>query len=478
MKNRYYCIVILLLLCQIVFAQNYSLFELLNLNDITTDAQISISEEKINEYENKLFRIQVFPKLYMTATLPNLTNNISSIALSDGSEKFVNRSYMTSSVLFTANQLIPFTGGTISLSSGLTRLDNYSPLRTISYNFNMFNLSYSQSISTFNAYRWEKKIRIKQNELFNISQVQNRERINIRIIELFFNLLESQKQEELNKLMEDTAKLIYEKAKNLYSIGRISQIDLMDAEIGTKEFRTLTSSLEKIKHQNALITELKLKDRKPTVYFDFDDIEKTIVSFNTEEVITRTLKYSAELQRELSLISEEKEIKKIKASILPSFSLSIGGGYNSQNDVFKNLCDSPSRNLSIVASIGIPILSWNENKIQLKSTIEQSRISYMRHSKNVEELTSTTRFELESLRFILNSIILSKEILTTLYAQLQIITEQFDSGRISYAKIQDLKKEIMQTELKRIENIKRFYIIRYKYRLLSLYDIIDNSVIY
>ena len=159
----------------------YSMEQLLELGRYSSVMQIRESDSLINQYKNRLFKVQLFPKVNMSATLPSLTNSISPIAISDGSEQFVNRFYMSSSISMSVSQLLPFTGGTISLTSGLTRLDNFSPQRTKSFNLNLFNLSYSQSIFSFNSYRWEKKILKVNNELFKVSDIQRQEELNLNI---------------------------------------------------------------------------------------------------------------------------------------------------------------------------------------------------------------------------------------------------------------------------------------------------------
>ena len=115
-------------------AQSYSLTDLLNMSSSTLDFKIIEAEKEINEYDKRLFKLQILPQIRMTATLPNITNSISPITLGDGSEKYVNRAYMTSALSLNLSQLVPFTGGTISLSSSLNRLDNFAPQRNKSYN--------------------------------------------------------------------------------------------------------------------------------------------------------------------------------------------------------------------------------------------------------------------------------------------------------------------------------------------------------
>ena len=165
--------VILCCFCSQSKAQVYSLDDLLIRSHSTLDNAILESEKEIIEYENSLFKIQVFPKLRMSATIPSITNSISPITLGDGSEKFVNRYYMNTAASLGLSQLIPFTGGTVTVSTGLTRLDNFSPQRNKSFSLNLFNVSYAQSVTSFNQYKWDKKILNKQKLLKQVNNFYN-----------------------------------------------------------------------------------------------------------------------------------------------------------------------------------------------------------------------------------------------------------------------------------------------------------------
>lgn len=477
-KHTYlFVFVVLCCICLPSKAQVYSLDDLLLRNQSTPESAVLESEKEINEYDNRLFKIQVLPKLQMSATLPSLTNSISPITLGDGSEKFVNRYYMNTAVSMGLSQLIPFTGGTVTVSTGLTRLDNFSPQRNKSFNFNMFNVSYAQSIASFNQYKWDKKILSKQNEAFDIAQIQERERINLSIIELFFDLLAAQKEEELNQLMADNAGLLNEKAKALYSQGRISKSELLNTEVAIRRYNCSIVQAEKARCQNKLVSKLDLDESSPVVSFNFDDLENIHVLIDEDFIIERVERYSAEISRDVERLKEDCEIKKLKSSGLPSFSVSLGGGFNSHDEEFRHLTNAPSRNFSAVVSVGIPILTWGENKTRVKRLMAQKQINELQHESSLNELRASCKYDLECIVLLVESFKTQKNTLHVLYTQLQELTDQYDAGRINYTRIQDVQSEIIHVELSRIENAKRIMQIKYKYRVLALFDVFENCSI-
>ncbi len=74
------------------------------------------------EYRTYLARNR--PGLSLEATIPSLNNSMESVTQPDGSEKFVSRSNMRTSLDMQLSQNIGLTGGRVFVSSELRRNDN------------------------------------------------------------------------------------------------------------------------------------------------------------------------------------------------------------------------------------------------------------------------------------------------------------------------------------------------------------------
>ncbi|MEM1122023.1 MAG: hypothetical protein AAGJ18_16340, partial [Bacteroidota bacterium] len=86
---------------------------------------VLIANTRLN---NSYWRYQSFladykPQINLDATLPNLNRSISPITLPDGTDAFINRSLMSSSLNIQLQQQITATGGTVFAATGLERID-------------------------------------------------------------------------------------------------------------------------------------------------------------------------------------------------------------------------------------------------------------------------------------------------------------------------------------------------------------------
>lgn len=453
---------------------NYSLDQLLQIGEKSYVTEIQKSNALINKYNNRLFHIRVYPKVKLSATLPNLVNSISPITLNDGSEKFINRFYMSSSMSMSVSQFLPFTGGTLSINSGLTRLDNFTPKRTKSFNLNMFNLSYSQSISSFNSYKWDKEIMAKENDLFEVSNIQYQESVNLKVVELFFELYSIQKEIELNRMMIERAEKVVEQMQVLYENGKTSEINVQNAIIDLANLKNTIAFIQEARLQAQLCGLLNL-DHKIVASFDVESIESIKLNYDIDLVISRALHYSNGIKRDIEILQEQRDLKELRVARYPTISLSVGGGVNSQAEEIKKLTGLKSNSLSALVSISVPILSWKESRIKTDIAEESARIRSIEYRQTYNELENAYRYDLKNLELILSSIINDKSTLELLYMKYEQVLANYEQGRVNYIDLADTRNQIMKLEIKRINKIKLFYVTIYSFRRYALYDIIHNE---
>lgn len=478
-KKYRFILVCLCMNISVLYGQGnkYSMEHLLQLGRHSSVMQIRESDSLINQYQNRLFKVKLLPKVNMSAKLPSLTNSISPITINDGSEKFVNRFFMSSELSISISQFIPFTGGTISLTSGLTRLDNFSPQRTKSFNLNLFNLSYSQNLLSFNSYRWEKKILKVNNELFKISDIQRQEEMNLNIIELFFDIYSAQKEIELNQAMIERAEKLLKKILLLYKNGKASELSLLNAQIDLAKMKNTVTSIKLAQLQSELVSLLNLESQQPELIFDINTFEKISLQIDKDLVISRALRFTHGLNRNAEALQEIRDIKEQKSAGHPVVSLSIGGGVNSQAEEFKNLTGLQSNSMSALVSISFPIISWNENKLRVKMLEETAKINKIEAAQHNNKLMSSYSYELDNLNILIKSAKNDKYTLEMLYKKYNQVMAFYESGKVDYSDIEETRNQIMQTEIQRIAKIKSFYCTVYRFRIWALYDIIENKAI-
>jgi outer membrane protein TolC len=192
-------------------------------------------------------------------------------------------------------------------------------------------------------------------------------------------------------------------------------------------------------------------------------------------VVSRALRYSSGLERDLEMLRERRDLQELKASRFPVISLSVGSGVNSQAEEIRELTGLQSNSLSALVSINIPILSWNENKLKANLAEESARIRSIEYSQKYSELEISYRGELNNLEYVLSSLINDKHTLELLYMKYDQLLVNYEHGRVDYLELADTRNQINKLEIERIRKIKSFYMTVYNFRRYALYDILCNE---
>ena len=107
-----------------------------------------------NEFESaywsyRSYRASMLPSLSLSSS-PSLNRSTRNITLPDGSEQYARSNSLNSDLSVNLSQNVWFTGGTISLSGSLSRLDMLGDNHTKSYYAQPLQLSFRQELSSYN----------------------------------------------------------------------------------------------------------------------------------------------------------------------------------------------------------------------------------------------------------------------------------------------------------------------------------------
>ena len=129
---KYPFLTFLLVLLLMIFVPLSSKAQVVSLNMETVIALAQSEAPDVllanTRLKNSYWRFQTYrsnyrPSIFLNGTLPELNRSLEPITLNDGSETFIQRSFMRNELFVSLNQAISLTGGTIYASSGLSRLD-------------------------------------------------------------------------------------------------------------------------------------------------------------------------------------------------------------------------------------------------------------------------------------------------------------------------------------------------------------------
>lgn len=447
-----------------------------------SDSYVSIKSDSIkDELEKSIFKIQVLPNISISAILPNFNNSISPITLSDGNERFVNRSYSSANLGINISQFIPFTGGTISISSSLDRLDNFAEKHSVSYNINAINITYSQQLTSYNKYKWEKQILQKEQGLNKIKRIQKRERIMGECIQLFFILYRQQINLLIKNKLYELSKWYYDKSRILFENNKITELEFLEAEIAMHNSAIQHNNTRDLQDaQIKLANHLSIDNTNCYIIATFDSelIPNITYKDSSEEIFKHTTNVLYNNEKNLTDIKAEQAIKKISTDYSPSIGISLGGGINSQADRFKNLLDRQSNRINVSVSISIPILTWNACNYKKQIIRENAKQMNFEINSGLKKMEADYFYNISYIQEVSEYINNLKANRILIEKKIDIMKQNIEMGKFDIDRLIKCQKELLNNEMQLIDNISILYKTIYYFRSEMLWDIEKNRPLY
>lgn len=361
------------------FSQNH-----LTLTEVIEKAQTQSIQSKINlrqisigALDYGIFKTSMLPSLSLNATLPNLNRSLDQITLPDGTDNFIQRSQMFSSVGLNVNQPLIWTGGNISFNSQVQRIDIFGDNQSTSYLANPVSIGFSQPIFGFNNFRWSRKIAPLEYEVNEKQTIENREDIAIRAVQLYYDWLSAEAQFELAQNFNNHNDTIYQISTGRYEMGKIAENDVLQAELNS-----LNSDIQVKQTQLQLrLSEMRLEqflmdqllDRTPILDTNIEEINIPIdkaILLAQEELSTYT-------SYEMQLLAARREVARAKSNNSPTVNLFATYGLTNSAAELDAALGNPQDRQLVVLNLDVPLYQFGFNQKQTeRAKINQEIVAY------------------------------------------------------------------------------------------------------
>ena len=429
----------------------------------------------VSYWDNRSYKASKLPSLDLESTPFSFYNGITQNWDSEDDIYVTSQTKrLQSSAELQLNQQITLTGGTLSLTTGNSLLNNYVTEPT--YTSDVVSIKYTQKLNGYNSFRWESKINPLEFESAKKAYIEEREDIAIQAIQKFFDLAQAQITLDISERNLDNAEELYKIGTGRFEVGTITQDELLSLELDL-----YNSQLAKVKAEQNLV-------RKRTSLNIFLNIDRnTIIEcIIPEEISPIEIPVSKALEKaiensptvknlDIKLLKSEQNLSQVKANNRFSSTLNLSYGLNGNNEDFvssyDNLGDKQSANLSF----NIPIIDWGEGKGNVsvaQAQLEAQKISKQKALIQFEEnVTNTTlEFNLQK-RQVENS----AKADTIAQKGYQISYEIFKLGKLDVIKLNQARTSQVQAREDYISALKSYWVYWYTIRQLTLYDF-ENDV--
>lgn len=431
-----------------------------------------------SKWRYRSFRADLMPSLSLSGDAPNFNKSIFTNRLDDGSLVFATQRQSDATAALSVNQNLLFSGGTVSLSSGITRLGIFKGENTYQWQSTPLVVGLQQPIFQFNYLKWRNRLEPLQYEIAQKEFVEEMEGIALTVTQRFFDVYLAKinlENAEFNVARNDS---IYNISRGRYNVGNIAENDLLQSELA---LRNAEASLTRarIEYKRSL-NDFKILLGYPTdVQLDLDPPgEMPQVSVNIEKAKQLAIENNSEaLNYRLSEIQADRNLAQAKSEGSFNANLIANFGLNQTSEDFADLYTNPQNRQFFTVGFDIPIFNWGKQQAQVNAARNQQRevannIQFQRRQFNQQVEYIVSQFL--QLR---DQALLAAQSDTIAQRRYQVAQNRYLIGKIDITNLFIAQNEKDSARQAYIRALRDYWAGWYELRQLTLYNFIENRPI-
>lgn len=477
--NRIICFLLTLFVSLLSHAQiEYSLEQIIDLARQQSSVAKQAETRKENRFwQYRLFRANYNPQLALSGQIPGYNRDFLQNRLDDGTISFISREQTSSSLNLGLIQPIALTGGNVSVNSRVRQFDDIS--RDITqWNSTLVDVRLNQPIFAFNQLIWDKKIEPLRYEESKRGYVEEMEFVSRRSVERFFDYLDAQVNLQIATFNLANNDTIYNIEKGRYNIGTTSEDKLLQVEL------QLLRSRQDVAQANLDLQNSRLGLRT-FVGLNEDEtfnllLPESIPEFVVQEAIA--LSY-AETNRadfisfERRRLEADRQVAEAKGQRF-QMDLNASFGLNSAGKTLDDSYSDPNNQQAFNLSLNIPLINWGRNEARMKTALANKKlVDYVidQEEQNFEQEVLTQVRQLDVLKLQIEISQKSDEVAQKRY---DVAQNRYLIGKIDITNLNIALTEKDNAKRSYIGALRTFWIAYFDLRRLTLYDFVENRLLY
>jgi outer membrane protein TolC len=420
------------------------------------------------------YKANYLPSLTLTSR-PNFYHQINVVSLPDGASQYVEQNQLITDGALSVTQNIPWTGGSVSVETGLQRLDLYGDTRSSTYKANPVIVSYSQSLFGYNSLKWDRKIEPLRYEEAKRNYVEALELVAAQTILKFFNLARAQTNLHIAKTNYANADTLYTFAKGRYLIGTITENEMLQLEVNrlNEESNMLNAQIEVDDYMQELRYYLGMTDRQE-IEVAIDE-EAPSFSVNLEEALAIALENSPDVlqmkRRKLeseSNVAYARSLSGFRADLYAQLGLTQTG--TAIDAAYKN----PFSQQYAEVGIRLPILDWGRGRGRIRVAESGRDMAYTQAEQDMTNFELNVTKVVKQFNLQISKVDVAAKTDRTANRRNDVARRLYILGQST---ILDLNAAISEKDAAKrnyINSLYNYWYLYYALRSLTLYDFEKN----
>ena len=440
-------------------------------------ATVVIAQRDAARSRSRAFGARLMPQLAFTAQ-PQYLKSIEPVVQQNGSIVFTPLQQTTANASAAVSQRIPFTGGTLSISSGLTRTEFSGAFQDLSFVSNPVTVSLQQNLLRPNTLKWDSRAQDLQLDVAERAYYEGREGIALQTTDAFFDLYVAKRGLENATKNAATNDTLYTLNKGRYEVGKIGENDLLQSELALLRSRAQLDNarLEFERAQAAFRLAINVPAGAPVDVIESPEIPE--IAADTAVAVREALRNRAQMKNlELQAVTARRGIAVAKLDNGPGASVLASFGFNQSAPTV----DSAYRNLlqeqRFTMGVNVPLIQWGARRAEVQAAVaEQRRVDALAKVSR-EQIAQEAHFAALGLSQARRNLAVNAKADTVAQKRFEVAYNRYVIGRIGIDNLYIAQNEKDQAVSQYLQALRSYWTAYYRLRQVTLFDFEHGTAI-
>ncbi|WP_170302638.1 TolC family protein [Chitinophaga oryziterrae] len=436
-------------------------------------ARLIESQQELARYVFQSYRSDLRPQVSFSGNLPMYSKAFTPVTQPDGSVQFIAVEQNYSSAGFSLSQVIPQTGGRVSLNTGLNRFDDFKGDYR-QYNATPVFMALSQPFMGYNAFKWASKIEPLRFTEARRSYFLELENMNVQVSDLYFGVVEAQNEVQVGVQNLADYRGNYEVEKGRVNLGtttedKLTQLELqiLDAESGLRrsEYRLRVAKLNLRVFVGLLDAEDFTLELPVLSRVYYPDVSEAIAfaKRNRPEYVAF----------ERRLLEAKAELAKAKAEKY-AVNLSATYGLNNSDVRLKGAYGELKTQQTLGLVFDVPLLDWGRRNARIHMAKASLKLQLYQNSLDEATIVQEVTTLVENLVLLQNNVRDAEKVQALAGKRYDLAQGLYRMGKYTVTELITAQMQKDNARKGYIEALKVFWNAHYSFRKMTGFDPVLN----
>ncbi|MFV0267225.1 MAG: TolC family protein, partial [Draconibacterium sp.] len=373
------------------------------------------------------------------------------------------------------SQKIPLTGGSISVGSNISRIQNFGDNEYTSYGVTPIRVSLSQPLSAHNPYKWDRQELPLKLKRAKSKLVQSEQELLKETVVLFFEVLKASQLHEVAKQEAKNSDTLFFSGKKLLEISRITPTELLELELKKTNARiSLSQSRQDLNDAKFNLNQLL----KGNLSFDFiplvpDTVPDLDLNYSDLLDMARTVNpFYIEIEQEK--IKLQKNLDQAERKNKPGVSMNLSFGLNQGGNTIREAFEKPQNQQAASLSLSIPIFNWGINKGELMLARRNADLAILKIETQISDYEQDILKKIIENKINFDIVQRANEAKVLVSRTYEIRFKQYEIGELTLQELNQYYLDLLNAHKNYIDGLTKFWLSYYEIQKLTLCDLKYN----